>query len=60
VDLVPEHLERLPDDPFSGKPLVYRLTDEGFRLYSVGPNGVDDGGKSCDDGDPEDDDEWFR
>ena len=48
---MPEQLERLPDDPFSGKPLVYRLTDEGFRLYSVGPNGVDDGGKSLEDGD---------
>ncbi|MCX7424248.1 MAG: hypothetical protein NTW96_01205 [Planctomycetia bacterium] len=57
ADLVPEHLERLPDDPFSGKPLVYRLTDEGFRLYSVGPNGVDDGGKSFED---DGDDEWFQ
>jgi hypothetical protein len=43
--LVPEVLKELPVDPFSEKPLVYRLTDKGYVLYSVGPNGVDDGGK---------------
>ena len=59
ADLVPGELERLPNDPFSGKPLVYRLTDEGFRLYSVGPNGVDDGRKSGGNGDGEGDDVWF-
>ncbi|MEE2830448.1 MAG: hypothetical protein VX498_14765 [Myxococcota bacterium] len=47
--LVPEHLEALPDDPFdsSGAPLRYRSqgTEQGsIVLYSVGPDGIDDGG----------------
>ncbi len=32
------------DDPFTGKPLIYRTTDRGFTIYSVGLNLVDDGG----------------
>jgi hypothetical protein len=32
-------------DPFSGKPLIYQRDGAGYRLYSVGPNGRDDGGK---------------
>jgi hypothetical protein len=32
------------DDPFTGKPLIYRSTDRGFTIYSVGLNLVDDGG----------------
>jgi hypothetical protein len=32
------------DDPFTGKPLIYRPTDRGFTIYSVGMNMVDDGG----------------
>ncbi|GMU23323.1 MAG: hypothetical protein AMXMBFR13_34020 [Phycisphaerae bacterium] len=43
--LVPDLLPELPADPFSGQPLCYRKTDDGgFLLYSVGENGVDDGG----------------
>jgi hypothetical protein len=38
-------IEQVPTDPFSGKPLVYKRTDEGFVLYSVGLNLRDDGGK---------------
>ena len=38
-------LTKLPMDPFSDKPLVYRKTDDGFTLYSVGRNFTDDGGK---------------
>jgi hypothetical protein len=37
-------LDKLPMDPFSDAPLVYRKTDGGFTLYSVGLNFVDDGG----------------
>ncbi|MBN2582068.1 MAG: hypothetical protein JXL80_03300 [Planctomycetes bacterium] len=37
----------LPRDPFSGKALLYRPTSDGFVLWSVGPDGDDDGGKSC-------------
>lgn len=31
-------------DPFTGKPLCYRLTDTELRIYSVGKNRLDDGG----------------
>ncbi|MHC4309206.1 MAG: hypothetical protein ACYSSN_04610 [Planctomycetota bacterium] len=40
------YLTELPIDLYSGKPLVYRKTDESFILYSVGENIEDDGGKS--------------
>ena len=36
-------------DPFSGKPLGYRRSGDTFLLYSVGPNGTDEGGKRKDD-----------
>lgn len=36
----------IPDDPFSGKPYVYRRQEEGFILYSLGQNETDDGGMS--------------
>jgi hypothetical protein len=31
-------------DPLCGRPFVYQTTTEGFRLYSLGTNGIDDGG----------------
>jgi hypothetical protein len=31
-------------DPFSGEPLKVKRTDEGWVIYSVGTNGIDDGG----------------
>ena len=37
-------LKKLPMDPFSDKPLVYRRMDDGFTLYSVSYNSTDDGG----------------
>ncbi len=43
-DLVPEAFESLPLDPFSNRPLVYRKSGESFLLYSVGQDGIDDGG----------------
>jgi hypothetical protein len=35
-----------PSDPFTGKPFVYKPDPDGkgFLLYSVGPDGKDDGG----------------
>ena len=32
-------------DPFTGRPLLYRGQPDGFRIYSTGPDGRDDGGK---------------
>ena len=43
--LLPKYLQRLPPDPFSGNPLVYRLAGTNWLLYSLGPDRVDDGGK---------------
>jgi len=37
-------------DPVNGGSFVYKLTDEGFLLYSRGRNNIDDGGEH---------DEWF-
>jgi hypothetical protein len=43
--LVPEFLVAIPLDPMNGDPLHYRRrSNEAFLLYSVGENGVDDGG----------------
>jgi len=49
--LVPDYLPEPPWDSFSGGPLVYRLEDDGYLLYSVGPDRTDDGGRrqTCDD-----------
>jgi hypothetical protein len=46
--IVPDELEAVPIDPFSKKSLVYRVAGDDFVLYSVGQDGVDDGGKSFD------------
>jgi hypothetical protein len=43
--LVPSHLNCVPLDPFSGQPLIYRISGTNWLLYSVGPDGVDDGGR---------------
>jgi hypothetical protein len=48
-DLAPHYLAKVPDDLFSGKPLIYQAEGKGFLLYSVGPNGVDDGGHGVED-----------
>jgi len=37
-------LQSVPVDPYSNQPLVYKITDAGFTLYSVGPNFNDDDG----------------
>ena len=39
------YLDKLPMDPYSGGPLVYKRKEEGFLLYSFGANLADDGGK---------------
>jgi hypothetical protein len=43
-ELVPKWLPEAPIDPFTGKPLAYRVDDEGVVIYSVGVDGQDDGG----------------
>ncbi|MHC4112845.1 MAG: hypothetical protein ACYSUY_17360 [Planctomycetota bacterium] len=38
------YIEKVPMDPYSDKPLVYKKTDDSFVLYSLGPDFDDDGG----------------
>jgi len=57
AELAPAYLKRLPDDPFALQGTFgYRLDGDHYLLYSVGPDGKDDGGKRIDDprkaGDP--------
>ncbi len=57
ADLVPKYVAHVPGDIFSDGDLHYRQTDDGYLLYSVGPNGKDDGGRNRDD---QPDDESLR
>ena len=45
-ELVPDYLDASPRDPMTHEPWHYRRDeDRGFRLYTVGKNGRDDGGE---------------
>jgi len=45
--LTPRYLKHIPMDPFENGviPLIYHRTNRGYVLYSIGPDGKDDGGK---------------
>ena len=42
--MAPDPLPAVPADPYDGRPLRYRRTDGEYVVYSVGPDGRDDGG----------------
>jgi hypothetical protein len=42
--LVPEFLPAVPADPYDGRPLRYVIHEDGYTVYSVGGDGMDDGG----------------
>ena len=42
--LTPKLLDAVPLDPVTDQPLIYRRHPDGYLLYSVGSNGIDDGG----------------
>ncbi|MFO0935134.1 MAG: hypothetical protein U0798_01295 [Gemmataceae bacterium] len=42
--LVPTYMKSMPVDLYSGKVPIYRKTEKGYIVYSVGENGKDDGG----------------
>jgi len=44
-ELAPEYINTLPLDPFSGESFKYVVSNERLTLYSVGPDGKDEGGK---------------
>jgi hypothetical protein len=45
ADLSPKYVAQVPKDRFTDGDLHYSLQGDGYLLYSVGPNGQDDGGK---------------
>jgi hypothetical protein len=46
--LVPDLLPFVPIDPFDGRPIRYRIEPDGFVVYSVGKDGLDNGGMEDD------------
>ncbi len=45
-DLVPGYLKKIPQDPFTAKgEYKYKSTGDSYILYSIGPDGRDNGGK---------------
>jgi hypothetical protein len=53
--LVPRYCRAIAGDRFTTKPLVYRLEDKGYVLYSAGDNGIDNGGSPSNADPPGDD-----
>ncbi|MGA2032993.1 MAG: alpha/beta hydrolase [Thermoguttaceae bacterium] len=49
AELAPKYVAEVPKDIFSDSELHYRPQGAGYLLYSVGPNGKDDGGRGVDD-----------
>ncbi len=47
--LSPKYVAEVPNDLFTGQPLKYAKTAEGYRFYSFGDNEKDDEGRSHDD-----------
>ena len=43
-EIAPTYIPTLPQDPYSGKSLQYKLTTGGFRVYSIGANKMDENG----------------
>jgi len=44
-ELLPDYLSKVPQDPFSGRPVIYRSQGNDWLVYSVGEDGSDDGGQ---------------
>jgi hypothetical protein len=43
-ELVPQYLTRVPADPYDGKELRFRPLEDGIVIYTLGPDGQDNGG----------------
>ncbi len=43
-EVAPDILKKIPEDPFTGKGLVYKKSGDGFVLYSLGPDLQDNHG----------------
>jgi len=46
--LVPGYLPQVYLDPFDGKSLRYKRTNSGYMIYTIGEDGVDNGGQGWD------------
>ncbi|MBL8856499.1 MAG: hypothetical protein JNK57_21230 [Planctomycetaceae bacterium] len=46
-DLVGKYMEEIPLDPIDHRPLRYQILDNGFIVYCIGADQVDDGGRSA-------------
>lgn len=44
--LVPEFMPEVPLDPFDGQPLRYRVEATEYKVYSIGGDGIDQGGQT--------------
>jgi hypothetical protein len=51
-ELVPEFLPVVPTDPFTNRPLVMKASEASFKVYSLGPDGMDNGGNLTNDQKP--------
>ena len=50
AELVPKYVKVIPKDIYNNDAdLNYTRKDDGYLLYSFGPNGIDDGGKDRED-----------
>jgi hypothetical protein len=45
AELTPKYLPEVPTDPFDGKEIRFRKESDGYVIYSIGPDHIDDGGK---------------
>ena len=45
AELVPTYLPSVPVDPFDDQPIRFKRLPQGYVVYSVGPDGADNGGK---------------
>lgn len=43
TELAPQYIPTAPMDPYSGKPMLFKVDENGFTIYSVGKNQIDDG-----------------
>ncbi|HZM02897.1 MAG TPA: hypothetical protein VFC44_07720 [Candidatus Saccharimonadales bacterium] len=46
-DLVPQYIDTIPTDPFDGALIRYQRLIRGYKIYSVGADGHDDGGREA-------------
>ena len=60
TELVPNYLDAIPIDPFDGKLLRLVIRNNNWIIYSVGPNGIDDGGVGNDEMQKGKDDVTFK